>query len=112
MSIDKFISKQLSKPAGIGGKLVFSVMNRQNRPFYDDVIKLLSITDSDSVLDIGCGNGNVLNMLASRRAFIFGIALHHGTDAFAHNTWRVNASGNATTYIAHNDPNWRHPDTI
>jgi 2-polyprenyl-3-methyl-5-hydroxy-6-metoxy-1,4-benzoquinol methylase len=68
MSINKYIAKQLGNPTGIGGRIVFSVMNRQNRPLYEDVIRLLSPFDSDSVLDIGCGNGNVLNMLASRAA--------------------------------------------
>jgi len=66
MSINKYIAKQLGNPTGIGGKLVFSVMSRQNRPLYEDTIRLLSLTDSDSILDIGCGNGYVLNMLASR----------------------------------------------
>ena len=66
MNINNFIAKQLSNPSGIGGKLVFSVMNRQNRPLYEDVIRLLSPADADNILDIGCGNGNVLNMLASR----------------------------------------------
>jgi len=66
MSINKYIAKQLGNPAGIGGKIIFSVMNRQNRPLYEDVLRLLAPADSDSVLDIGCGNGNVLNMLANR----------------------------------------------
>ena len=64
--LNSFIAKQLSHPTGIGGRLVFSVMNRQIRPLYEDSIRLLPLSDSDSVLDIGCGNGNVLNMLASR----------------------------------------------
>ena len=41
-------------------------MNRQNRALYEDVIHLLSPDVSDNILDIGCGNGNVLNMLATR----------------------------------------------
>jgi len=66
MSINKYIAKQLGNPTGIGGKLVFSVMSRQNRPLYEDTIRLLSPTDSDSILDIGCGYGYVLHMLANR----------------------------------------------
>jgi ubiquinone/menaquinone biosynthesis C-methylase UbiE len=64
--MNNFIAKQLRHPTGIGGRLVFSVMNRQIRPLYNDVVRLLPLSDSDSVLDIGCGNGNVLNMLAGR----------------------------------------------
>ena len=65
MSINRYIAKQFSNPTGIGGKLVSSVMNKQNRPLYEDALRLLSPSGSDSVLDIGCGNGYVLNMLAN-----------------------------------------------
>ena len=64
--LNKYIAKQFGNPSGIGGKIIFSVMNRQNRPLYEDVLRLLAPADIDSVLDIGCGNGNVLNMLANR----------------------------------------------
>jgi SAM-dependent methyltransferase len=39
-------------------------MNRQNRPLYDETASLLSLKDSENVLDIGCGNGFVLELLA------------------------------------------------
>lgn len=64
MSINSYIAKQFSDPKGLGGSLVSLIMNRQNRSLYDETIKLLSLSDSDSVLDIGCGNGYVLNMMA------------------------------------------------
>jgi ubiquinone/menaquinone biosynthesis C-methylase UbiE len=64
--MNNFIANQLSHPTGIGGSFVFSVMNRQIRPLYEDMVRLLPLSDSDNVLDMGCGNGNVLNMLASR----------------------------------------------
>jgi len=66
MSLNSYISKQFSNPSGLGGKLVTSVMNRQNRPLYEETIRLLAPRDADSILDIGCGNGYVLNMLASQ----------------------------------------------
>lgn len=66
MSVNRYIAKQFSNPAGIGGKIVSSVMNMQNRPLYEYTTRLLSLSDADSVLDIGCGNGYVLNMLANR----------------------------------------------
>jgi ubiquinone/menaquinone biosynthesis C-methylase UbiE len=69
MSINKYIAKHLGNPTGLGGKIIFSVMNKQNRPLYEDTISLLSPSDSDSILDIGCGNGYVLNMLASHTAY-------------------------------------------
>jgi ubiquinone/menaquinone biosynthesis C-methylase UbiE len=64
MSINSYISKQFQNPEGLGGRFVSMIMNRQNRPLYDETIRLLSLADSDSVLDIGCGNGFVMNLLA------------------------------------------------
>ena len=64
MSLNNYIAKQFSNPIGVGGKLVSFVMNRQNHPLYEETIRLLALSDNDSVLDIGCGNGYVLKLLA------------------------------------------------
>lgn len=64
MSINNYIAKQFADPKGMSGSIVSLVMNRQNRPLYDETIRLLAVSDSDAVLDIGCGNGFVLNLLA------------------------------------------------
>lgn len=71
MGLNSYIAKQLSKPNGCGGKIVFAVMNRQNRPMYEETERLLSLSASDYVLDIGCGNGYVLNLLANRYSCVF-----------------------------------------
>ncbi|MCL2396916.1 MAG: class I SAM-dependent methyltransferase [Defluviitaleaceae bacterium] len=41
-------------------------MNRQNRPLYNETIRLLSPLNSDTILDIGCGNGYVLSVIAKQ----------------------------------------------
>jgi cyclopropane fatty-acyl-phospholipid synthase-like methyltransferase len=64
MNMNQFIAEQFKKPHGIGGKLVTAVMNKQNRPLYEETAALLSLEDNDKVLDIGCGNGFVLELLA------------------------------------------------
>lgn len=64
MSINSYIAKQFSNPEGFGGRVISMVMNRQNRPLYDETIRHLALSDADHVLDIGCGNGYVLNLLA------------------------------------------------
>jgi len=64
MSLNSYISKQFSNPTGLSGKLMSLIMNYQNQPLYTEIIQFLSLSDSDSVLDIGCGNGYVLNLLA------------------------------------------------
>lgn len=64
MNLERYIAKQFSDPAGMGGGIISLIMNKQNRPLYEETIRLLAPFDSDSVLDIGCGNGYVLKMLA------------------------------------------------
>lgn len=71
MSINRTIAKQFASPKGIGGRVISFVMNHQNRPLYDETIRLLSLSGSDNVLDIGCGNGFVMNLLANRHAATF-----------------------------------------
>lgn len=64
MSLNNYISKQFADPKGFGGSVISLIMNRQNRPLYDETVHLLSLGNSDNVLDIGCGNGFVMNLLA------------------------------------------------
>ena len=64
MGISKFIARQFGKPAGFCGRIVTAIMNRQNYPMYEETVRLLSPRDSDRILDIGCGNGYVLEMLS------------------------------------------------
>lgn len=71
MSLNTYIAKQFADPKGFGGSIISLVMNRQNRPLYDETIRLLALSDTDSVLDIGCGNGFVLNLLAKQHNAMF-----------------------------------------
>ncbi|MDR0366163.1 MAG: class I SAM-dependent methyltransferase [Bifidobacteriaceae bacterium] len=63
-AFDRLIAKQLANPAGVGGQLVCAVMNRQNRPLYEATLDLLPPCPG-KVLDVGCGNGFVMAMLAA-----------------------------------------------
>jgi len=71
MNMGKFIAKHLSAPKGIRGRVVSYVMNRKNRPIYEKTLKFLDFKDGEKVLDIGCGNGYVLNLLANRNTGTF-----------------------------------------
>ena len=66
MNINNYIARQFGKPTDFGGKLVSAVMNRQNLPLYEETARMLAPRATDNVLDIGCGNGYVLEMLAER----------------------------------------------
>ena len=64
MSINEYIAKQFANPRGLGGRIVMKAMNRQNVAMYDATEELLHVRRSDTVLDIGCGNGIMLERLA------------------------------------------------
>ena len=66
--LDKFIAKHLSKPKGNSGKVVSFFMNRQNHRIYEKTIDIIAVKDGESILDMGCGNGYVLNLIAEKHS--------------------------------------------
>jgi ubiquinone/menaquinone biosynthesis C-methylase UbiE len=66
-----YIGEQFHKPTGLGGRLATFVMNRQNWQQYVGTESVLELDASDSVLDIGFGNGFMLNRLANRNSCHF-----------------------------------------
>lgn len=66
MGFNHYIAKQFANPHGFVGKIVTAIMNNQNHSLYKATEELLSLSASETVLDIGCGNGYVLNLLANR----------------------------------------------
>ena len=64
MSINEYIAKQFANPRGIGGRIVMAVMNRQNAQMYEATERLLRPRNDDIILDIGCGNGIMLERIA------------------------------------------------
>jgi ubiquinone/menaquinone biosynthesis C-methylase UbiE len=71
MGLMTYIGDQFHKPAGLGGKLVTFVMNRQNDRQYRGAETALGLQDADTVLDIGFGNGYLLHRLATNYGSIF-----------------------------------------
>lgn len=64
MSISEYIAKQFASPRGIGGRIVMAVMNRQNAQMYEATEKLLHPQNGEVILDIGCGNGIMMEKIA------------------------------------------------
>lgn len=64
MGIYEYISNQFSKPRGIGGVISTFVMNKINRKLYESVIENIKVKKGDKVLDIGFGNGQLINELS------------------------------------------------
>jgi ubiquinone/menaquinone biosynthesis C-methylase UbiE len=63
-NFNRFLAQQLGDPSGPAGRVIFSVMNRQNHSLYEATEQLLSLQAGERVLDIGCGNGNMIARLA------------------------------------------------
>jgi ubiquinone/menaquinone biosynthesis C-methylase UbiE len=74
MGLMTYIGEQFHKPSGLGGKFVTFVMNIQNQQQYNGTETALGLCSSDIVLDIGFGNGYLLNRLAKHyNSRFFGI---------------------------------------
>ena len=113
MGLNKYIAKQFANPTGLGGTIISRIMNSQNRWMYHETIRLLSLVDSDSVLDIGCGNGYMMNMLARRYACDFtGIDISDSAikDALRRN--RAFVKSGRMTLLCQNASAMSFPDSI
>ena len=64
VNLNRYISKQFANPHGIGGRMVTAVMNRQNREMYEQTERFLRPSADEVILDIGCGNGFMMERLA------------------------------------------------
>ena len=74
--IYKYIAKQFGNPAGFGGKISTFVMNRLNQKQYKAVVESIDIQATDTILDIGFGNGYLLRRLAKQNPHkIYGIEI-------------------------------------
>lgn len=74
MNLIKYIGRQFGKPTGIAGKFSTLIMNIMNQKQYNAVLRNLKIKESDTILDIGYGNGYLISKLAkSNHARFWGI---------------------------------------
>ena len=62
--IYKYIAKQFGNPTGFWGKISTFAMNRLNKEQYKTIFKNIDIQKTDTILDIGFGNGYLLRRLA------------------------------------------------
>lgn len=76
MNLTKYIGEQFGKPTGIGGRLSTFIMNRMNQKQYNSVIQALWFYPKERVLDIGFGNGYLINKLAkNNKSQYYGIEI-------------------------------------
>ena len=64
--IYKYIAQQFGKPTGFGGKISTLIMNCLNRKLYKAVIENLNIQTTDTILEIGFGNGYLIRKVSNK----------------------------------------------
>lgn len=74
----RFIARHLSHPRGFIGRIVGQLMNRHNIKLNAFAIRMLELTPSDRVLEIGLGGGATLPILLDKVGFGDGLECHGG----------------------------------
>lgn len=69
----RFVARQLSKPAGLGGAIIRLLMNRTNARLNDLALAELEVRPNDRVLEVGFGGGVALARLLARARHVCGI---------------------------------------
>jgi ubiquinone/menaquinone biosynthesis C-methylase UbiE len=72
-----YVGKNFGNPNGIGGKISTLIMNILNQKQYEAVLKNIKLEPNNTVLDIGFGNGYLLNKLLKQniKINIYGIEI-------------------------------------
>lgn len=71
MNLVRFIGSQFSNPRGFWGRISSFFMNRLNKKQYKSVVKTFYELNPDTVLDIGFGNGYLLEKLSKKNSTYF-----------------------------------------
>ena len=61
----KYISSQFKNPRGIGGVIISIIQNVINKTMYKRAVSLINLQSNENTLDIGYGNGHLLEMIYS-----------------------------------------------
>lgn len=69
-----YIGRQFANPHGFVGKICCLIMNTINKKMYKKTVALLDLSEEDSLLDIGYGNGYLLKKIYKKnRCNLYGI---------------------------------------
>src|SRR5690348_2890951 len=64
--VDAFVGRQQRCPSGLVGRIIGERMARQHAPETQWTITLLDLAPTDRVLEIGCGAGRAITLIAAR----------------------------------------------
>lgn len=74
MKFSEYIGRQFGNPHGIVGKICCLIMNTINTMMYKNIVADVKSNKSSHILDIGCGNGYLINRLSRKtNAYLYGI---------------------------------------
>ena len=70
----EYIGSQFGNPRGLVGRICCVIMNVINKKMYKNTVSLIDISSSENLLDIGYGNGYLLNCIYKKtKANLYGI---------------------------------------
>src|SRR5919201_6841141 len=78
--VDTLVGPQQRCPTGVVGRLIGERMARQHLPETLWTVALLDVAPTDRVLDIGCGAGQAIELVAARRCVVPGGDSGHRRD--------------------------------
>ena len=91
--LSKYIGSQFGNPTGIIGKCCCVIMNIINNAMYRKVVNLLNAKENDKILDIGYGNGYLVQQMYKKyRSNMYGIDISEDMKSCANNRNRKGVS--------------------
>ena len=63
---NEYVGNNFKNPNGIGGKITTKIMNIMNQKQYKAVLDNINLKNNDVLLDIGFGNGYLINKLLKK----------------------------------------------
>lgn len=67
----EYIGSQFGNPRGFVGKVCCLIMNVINNAMYKKAVSLLDLSQDEKVLDIGYGNGYLLECIYKKKSHIY-----------------------------------------
>lgn len=75
--MQKQIAKHFSKPSGFWGSVLLNSMNKTHAKLITWGLSHLEIGKNDTVLDIGCGGGLAVSLMAQKSGDVYGVDYSH-----------------------------------
>ena len=100
----EYVGNNFRNPNGIGGKITTKIMNIMNQKQYKAVLDNLNFENNDVLLDIGFGNGYLINKLLKKNnnIKIFGIDISKDMVNIVSKIFKKHIDNNCLTLLLEN----------